>query len=290
MNIPIGNRNNGTVPGQFESTHYANPELESNWEAQEASHYAYPEATNELENEGEYFFKNAWRGIQQVAIVATPLAKQLAPVVARTLIGSVPGAGAVGGPLAGSLIRQLLQEGEMEAVSMEAQFFGSNEAELEVGNTEAAQEAALTEVLAAEASHSEQESEAGALLGAAVPTTVKSMGGNQALRRVMPVLVQANARLVQLLHRRGPAGRHLLRLVPTVLRRTIASLRAAQQAGRPITSALAVRLMAAHAARVLGNSAMVTRTMLRNAIIRKYTVAPSGAISAQPEPRPAHRN
>jgi hypothetical protein len=25
MNIPIGNRNNGTVPGQFESTHYANP-------------------------------------------------------------------------------------------------------------------------------------------------------------------------------------------------------------------------------------------------------------------------
>jgi hypothetical protein len=280
MNIPIGNRNNGTVAEQFESTHYANPELESNWEVQEASHYAYPEVTNELEDEGEYFFKNVWRGVQQVAQVAAPLAKQLAPEVARTLIGAIPGAGAVGGLLAGSLIRQLLQEGEMEAVSMEAQFFGTNEAELEVGNTEAAQEAALTEVLAAEASHSEHESEAGALLGAAVPSTVKSMGGAQALRHIMPILIQATARLVRLLHRRGPTGRHLLRLVPAILRRTVASLRAAQQAGRPITSALSVRLMAAQAARVLGNSAMVTRAMLRNAIIRKYTVAPSGAMSA----------
>jgi hypothetical protein len=280
MNIPADNRDNGTFTRQLESIHYANPELESNWEVQEVNHYAYPEVTNELEDEGEYFFKNAWRGVQQVAKVAVPLAKQLAPVVARTLVGAIPGAEAVGGPLAGSLILQLLQEGEMEAVSMEAQFFGTNEAELEVGNTEAAQEAALTEVLAAEASHSERESEAGALLGAAVPSAVKSMGGAQALRHIMPVLIQATARLVRLLHRRGPAGRHLLRLVPTVLRRTVASLRAAQQAGRPITSALAVRLMAAQAARVLGNSTMVTRTMLRNAIIRKYTVAPSGAMSA----------
>jgi hypothetical protein len=274
INMPTNNGKQGTVIGQFESTHYANKELESNWEVQEASHYAYPEMTSELEEAGEYFFKNAWRGIQQIAKVATPLAKQLAPVVARTLIGAIPGAGVF--PLEG-LINQLVQEGEMEAASMEAQFFGGNEAELEVENTKAAHEAALTEVLAAEASHSESESEAGALLGAAVPSTVQSMGGQQTLRRVMPVMIQATARLVRLLHRHGPAGRHLLRLVPTILRRTVASLRAAQQAGRPITSALAVRLMAAQAARVLGNSTLVTRTMLRNAIIRKYTVAPGGA-------------
>jgi hypothetical protein len=47
MNMPTNNGKQGTVIGQFESTHYANKELESNWEVQEASHYAYPKMTCE---------------------------------------------------------------------------------------------------------------------------------------------------------------------------------------------------------------------------------------------------
>jgi hypothetical protein len=265
-----------------ESTHYANPysnsEFEGEWEAQEALHLSNPEMASEWE-EGEYFFKNVLRGIRKVAKVAAPLAKRFAPIVAKTLVGAIPGAGAVAGPLAGKLVSSLLREGEMEAVQMEAQFFGNNEAEAEVSQSEAAYEAALTEVLAAEASHSQSESEAEALIGAAVPGAVKSMGGQRSLRHIIPTLVQANARLVKLLHRRGSAGRQLLRLLPTIMRRTIASLRAAQRAGRPVNSALAGRLMAGQAMRVLGSSNILTKAMIRNAIIRQRTVAPSRSIS-----------
>jgi len=253
------------------TAHYPNSEFEDEWEMQEVT---YPEIANEWEDEGEYFFKRALKGIKKVAKVVAPLAKRLAPIAAKALVGAIPGAGPMAGPLAGKLVSSLLREGEMEAIEMEAQFFGTNEAEAEVGNTQAAYEAALTEVLAAEASHSQNESEAAALMGTALPSAVKSMGGRQALRPIMPVLVRANARLVRLLHQRGPAGRQLLRLVPTIMRRTTASLHAAQRAGRPINGAIAKRIMAAHAARVLGNAKILTSAMIRNAIIRQRTVAP----------------
>lgn len=257
---------------------YANPEFENEWQAQEAGHYASP-ASAEWEDEGEYFFKKALSGIRRIAKAAAPLAKRLAPIAAKTLVGAIPGVRPDAAPLAGKLVSALLREGEMEAVQMEAQFFGTNEFEAEVGNTETAQEAALTEVLAAEASHTQTEGEAEALLGAAVPSAVRSMGGQRRLRHVMPALVRANARLIRLLHQKGPGGRHLLRLTPTILRRTIASLKAAQQAGRPVNAALATRLMAAHAGRVLGNSKVLTKSMIRNAIIRQRTVAPGRSIA-----------
>jgi hypothetical protein len=258
---------------------YSNPEFEDEWEVQEALHSSNPEMESEWETESEYFFKKALRGIGKIAKVAAPLAKRLAPIAAKTLVGAIPGAGAAAGPLAGKLVSALLREGEMEAVQMEAEFFGTNEAEAEVSNTEAAYEAALTEVLAAEASHSQSESEAEALLGAAVSSTVKSMSAQRPLRYIIPVLVQANARLVRLLHGQGSAGRQLLRLMPTVMRRTIASLKAARRAGQPINAALAQRLMAAQAARVFGDSKTLTKAMIRNAIIRQRTVAPSRSIS-----------
>lgn len=258
---------------------YSNPEFEDEWEVLEAMHSSNPEMESEWETEGEYFFKKALRGIKKIAQVAAPLAKRLAPIAAKTLVGAIPGVGATAGPLAGKLVSTLLREGEMEAVQMEAEFFGTNEAEAEVSNTQAAYEAALTEVLAAEASHSQSESEAEALLGAAVSSTLKSMSAQRPLRYIIPVLVQANARLVRLLHGQGSAGRQLLRLMPTVMRRTIASLKAARRAGQPINAALAQRLMAAQAARVFGDSKTLTKAMIRNAIIRQRTVAPSRSIS-----------
>lgn len=97
------------------------------------------------------------------------------------------------------------------------------------------------------------------------------MGGSGVLRSIMPTLVLANARLVRLLHQQGSPGRRLLRLVPSILRRTIASLQAAHKAGRPISSDLALRLMANHASRVFGNSQVVTSGIIRNAVLQKRT-------------------
>jgi hypothetical protein len=263
---------NGTSAAEmaFETSHYGNPynnpELEDEWEAHEAAHTTSPE----MEDAGEFFFK---RVLGRLARAATPFAKQLAPLAARTLVGMIPGVGAAAGPLAGRLVGGLLREGAQAAMQMEAEYFGISAAEAEIANSEAAHEAALMEVLAAEASHSESESEAEALVGAALPIGLSLLGASRSLRQIVPTLVMANAQLVRLLHRRGPAGRRLLRLLPTVLRWTIASLRAAQHTGRPITPALAQRIMAGHAAGILGTPRLCGRVIIRNAVIRQRTVA-----------------
>lgn len=179
------------------------------------------------------------------------------------------------------LLRQLsalFGEGESEAAALEAEFFGANEFEGELAAHETAHEAALTEVLAAEAAHTEDESEAEALLGTSLPITIRIMGGRRALRHVTPTLVRGNARLVRSLHRSGPTGRQLLRAVPAIQRRTIASLHAVLRRGRPITPTLVARVMAGHAARVLGTAPILGRSLVRNTAIRQGTVAPAGRI------------
>ncbi len=177
------------------------------------------------------------------------------------------------------LFRQLsaiFGQGESAAAELEAELFGANEFEGELATHEAAHEAALTEVLAAEAAHTESESEAEALLGSALPITITIMGGRRALRPVMPTLARGNTRLVRGIHRSGPTARQLLRAVPTIQRRTIASLRAAQQSGRPITPRLVTQVMAGQAARVLGTGPILGRALVRNTAIRQGAVAPAG--------------
>jgi hypothetical protein len=178
-----------------------------------------------------------------------------------------------------SLFRQLSRifgEGEMESAEMEAALFGASEFEGEIAAHETAHEAALTEVLAAEAAHTESEGEAEALLGTALPITITIMGGRRALRRVKPTLAQANARLVRSIRRSGPSGPQLLRAVPTIQRRAVASLKAAQRAGHPITPNLVARVMAGQAARVLGTPSIFGPAVTRNTAIRQSTVAPAG--------------
>ena len=252
-------------------THYSNPESE--WEAHEA-HYSNPEfeAEFELEDEGEYFFGGLKKMLSRVAKIAAPIAKRLAPFAAKALVGMIPGVGAIAGPLAGKLVSTLIQEGEAEASAMEAELF-SAQAQGETAN-ESAHEAMLTEVLAAQAAEATHESEAEAAIGATLPITITIMGGRRALRRVMPVLATANGNLARALRRQGGrAGGNLLRTIPTIQRRTVASLRAASRRGQPITPQLAVRTFAANTRRTLGNSPLVARAITRNIALRQ-TVAP----------------
>jgi hypothetical protein len=266
-----------------EATHYSNPysnpEMESEWEANEATHYSNPYSNPEMEDEGEYFFKKAFRtlgrGIRAAAKVAAPFAKRFAPILAGKLASFIPGIGPIAGPLVSKLTSALIQEGEMESMQMEAEFFGANEAEAEVAQTEAAHEAALTEFLAAQAAEATTEAEAEAAMGASLPITIAIMGGRRALRRVMPILTQTNSQLVRNLIQQGSIGRQLLRTVPAIQRQAMATLKAAARSGRPINGALAVRAMADASRRVLGNPRRVQRTMVRNAVLRQRTAPPN---------------
>jgi hypothetical protein len=242
----------------FESEDYSSPE----------AHYSSPEL--EWEDEADPFFGKALRRIGRGL---GGLAKRFAPSIVRSLVGMIPGVGAIAGPLAGQLTSSLLREGEAMAMELEAEFFSSPE--FEVGATEQAHEAALTELLAAEASMASTEAEAESVIAATLPLTITIMGGRRALRPVVPIMTQANARLTRSLRRRGPAGRQLLRTIPTIQRTAVATMRAANQAGRPVTGPLAVRAMAAATQRVLGNPRRVQRAVERNIVLRRRVAPPS---------------
>ena len=256
---------------------YSNPEQE--WGMQEAYPYSNPYANPEFEEEGEYFFKKAFqklgRGIKAAAKAAAPLAKRLAPSIAGKLAGMIPGVGLVAGPLAAKLTSAMVQEGEMEAAQMEAEFFGTNEAEAEVGNSEIAHEAALTEFLAAQAAEATTEAEAEAAIAATLPITITIMGGRRALRRVTPVMAQATGRLTKMLRQQGPAGQQLLRTIPSIQRRAVSTMKAAARAGQPVNNATAVKAMASATRRVLGSPKTVNRAIVRNAVLRQRTAPPN---------------
>lgn len=275
------------------SNPYSNPEFEDEWETHEA-HYSNSYSSPYSNPEADPFFpliaklgakllpkvgKLVFRGVKRLI----PRAKQMASKVVRQVQQSAGGQASGGAAptqiqTARALVEQLrsvLSEGESEAATLEAEFFGANEFEGELANHQAAHEIALTEVLAAEASHTESESEAEALLNTALPITIRVMGGSSMLRQATPALVRANASLVRSLHRQGRDGRHLLRIVSAIHRRTIASLRALRRSGRPITPRLVSRVMAGHAAQVLGNPQILGTALVRNFAIRRGTVAPA---------------
>lgn len=171
----------------------------------------------------------------------------------------------------------ILAQGESEAEAVEAQLFGANEFEGEIAAHELAHEAALTEVMAAEAAHTESLGEAEAVLNATLPITIRIMGGQRALRSVVPALVKANTQLVRSLHQQGRPVRQLVRATPAINRRVVGSLKAIKRTGRPITPALVSGVMAGQAARVLGTPQITGRALVRNVAIRKGTIAPPGA-------------
>ncbi len=243
-------------------------ELSTEWESQYVG-------------EADQFFGKIWRGIKKVGRAAARIAPRILPKVTQSLVSMIPGVGAIAGPLAGRLVGSLVQEAEMEATQLENHFtslFATNEHVGEAEHPEA-HEAALTELLAAEAAIAPTEAEAEANLAASLPITITIMAARRPLRRVMPVLTQANARLVRTLRRQGPIGGQLLRTVPAVQRRAVGILKGAARRGQPLTAPLAVKAMATAARNVLGDPRQVQRAVQRNAAMRLRTapVTPSRA-------------
>jgi hypothetical protein len=259
------NAYNPEFENEWETNAYGNPELQNEWETT-----AY--TNQELSQEGEYFFKRAFRSIGRGIKAA---AKKLAPIAVGALGSMIPGAGAIVGPLAGKLTAALVKEAEMEVAQMEASFFGTNEAEAEVANTEVAYEAALTEFLAAQAAESTMEGEAEAAIAATLPITISIMGGKRALRPVMPVMAQATGRLTKIMRQQGSDGKQLLRTIPTIQRQTVATLKAAARSGQPINSATAIKAMATATNKVLNNPQTVQKALVRNAVLRQRTAPPN---------------
>jgi hypothetical protein len=212
-------------------------------------------------------FGNVLRSIGAVA-------KKALPVVAQSLASMIPGAGAVAGPLVGQLAQGLVNDGETMAAEAEAESFGGSRGEAEIGNTDTAHEAALSELLASEAATSPSEAEAASHISAALPITITIMRAGRHVRPVMPALTQANARVSRALHRGGPRGRQLHRAMPHIQRLAVGTIKSAARHGRPVNAPLAVGSMAAATHRVLGNPRRVEAVVRRNAALRQRTAPP----------------
>ncbi len=283
--------------GEFEQHEFEQPELAHEFEQHELEQ---PELAHEFESEfetGEQFFGRIARGIGRFVRRAAPILRQVARVAAP-MVGT-----AIGGPFGAVLGRVASQalgeeemaheyefefeqpelahefeapelaheyEGEFEG-ELEAEYEGTQEVAHEIAQHELTQHEAVAELLAESASHEQHEGEAEAMAGASAVSTL-SPADRRALRRILPHLIRGTAILTRVLRRRR-ITRPAVRAVPTIVRRTVQTLKRQAAAGQPITRRAAGRAAAVQVRRVLGSpracaaaiqqNVRATRTMAR---------------------------
>jgi hypothetical protein len=218
------------------------------------------ESEGEFEDEFEFedeteqfsfgsFFKKALPILKTVAKVAAP--------IVGTAIG-----GPIGGKL-GSMAAGALGEGEYEFEG-EDEFEDEAESETahEIASHELTQNEAVAEMMAEAACNEAHEGEAEAMAGASLVTVI-SPKDRRALRRILPHLTRGTAILTRILRRRR-STRIGVRAVPTIMRRTVKSLKRQAAKGHKITRGRAGRTAATQVRRVLGNPKACATAIKRN--------------------------
>ena len=132
----------------------------------------------------------------------------------------------------------------------------------EIAQHETTHHEALAEMMAEMAAHEHHEGQAEAMIGGAV-VTVLSPRDRRALRRLLPHLVRGAAVLTRILRRRR-ATRPAVRAVPTIMRRTVATLKRQAAAGQPVTRQAAGRAAAVEVRRVLASPSACAAAIRQN--------------------------
>jgi hypothetical protein len=219
------------------------------------------ELEGELES-GEHFFGGLKKLLSKAAPILKSVAKVAAPVVASAIGG--PGAGALVGKLAGSLLEHEHElEGELELEhELEHEHEHEHEVAHEIASHELTEHEAMAELMAEAAALESGEGQAEAMAGASAVTII-SAADRRALRQVLPHLVRGTAILTRILRRRR-ITRPAVRAVPTIMRRTVGTLRRQAAAGQPITRRRAARVAATQIRKVIGNPRACQAAIVRN--------------------------
>lgn len=210
------------------------------------------EFEDEFEDEGEQFSFGSF--LKKALPVLKSVAKVAAPIVGGAVLGP---AGAALGKAAGSA----LGEGEFEDED-EGELEGEAEMVHEIGTHPLSYNEAMAEMMADAAARESQEGEAEALAGAAAVTVI-SPRDRRALRRSLPHLVRATAVLTRILRKRR-RSRIGVKTVPTIMRRTVRSLKRQAKKGLPISRARVARATAKQVRRVLGSPKAAATAIVRN--------------------------
>ena len=184
-----------------------------------------------------------------------------APIVGTAI------AGPIGGKVLGSLAGAALGESEFEAefeFESEGEFEGEGEAEMvhEISSRPITEHEALAEMMADAAARTGRDSEAEAMTGAAV-MTVLSARDRRALSALLPDLLRGASVLTRIL-RRHKSTRHAVRAVPTIMRRSVRTLRRQAAQGRRPTRRSAALATAREVRRVLGSRRAMATSLSRN--------------------------
>ena len=250
---------------EWEATPEMEWEFENEWEGE-----------FESEAETEEFFRRI-AGLARRA-VQSPALRRIGLSAARTALrglGDVGGAigGAISpqgaalgrrlGGLADNRLRGMLPQREYE-FEFEEEFEGEFEEEYEVNPIRRAYPDVLMEHLGHAAAEAESEAEAEAFIGALVPLAARVLPrAAGSLMRAAPGLVRGLAGATRTL-RSNPSTRPLVRVLPTVMRRTAAAVARQSAQGRPPTPQQAVRMLARQTAQVVGNPRQATAAYRRS--------------------------
>lgn len=214
------------------------------------------------EYEDEMFFGKIARGIGGFIKKAAPILKNVAKIAAP-IVGT-----AIGGPLGGkigSFVSKALPESEFEGPLGEFEYEAEFESEAEF---EVAMEGPLTEqqglgeLMAAVAAKAVTDTEAEAQIGGAIAFSL-SPRDRDALHAILPSLTRGAAILTRILRRR-PETQPVVRVVPTIIKRTAVTLKKRAAAGQPITKNAAARAMATQTRRVLATPSICGKAIQRN--------------------------
>jgi hypothetical protein len=225
----------------------------------------------EFEDEGEQF---SFGGFLKSALpVLKSVAKVAAPIAGGALLG--PAGAALGKAAAGALGEEELEseeEGEEELESEE-------EMAHEIATHPATHNEALAEVMAEAAYRAAQESEAEAMIGAATVTAISPRDRRQ-LRIILPHLVRATAILTRILRKRRRT-RVGVKAVPTIVRKTMKSLKRQSARGQRMTRRRIARTTAKHIRAVLGKPKVAATAIVRNSKVSRAYRRPRRRVRAR---------
>ena len=240
-------------------------DYEGDWEGDEED-FELVDAMDGIDEFG--FLKKAWRKIKRVAKKVAPIAKKLAPWAGRAIgmaLGGPAGA-AVGGKL-GSFVGNLEDEED---------FYGYEEAEDEIDSEDEmdaiadfppdAEDEEAAENMAHVASKTKKPAEAGALAAASAATLASKAPPK--VKKVIPVVSAASSNVAQVMTK-APNANVLKKTLPTIQKRTIATLTKKAAKGKPVTPATVKRVMAKQAAKVLKSPKQIAKALAKNETKRR---------------------
>lgn len=217
--------------------------------------------------EGDEFFKGLWKKVRRVARRVAPILKTIAPIAGKVVGGAFGGpAGMMAGSALGSLLGNLEDE---EAFGEFEDFEDGEDSEDELGATAipwlSGDNEALAELFAAEAAEAESEAEAQSLAGGITIHLIAP--APFAIKKVAPILTKRAARLTRLL-RKSPSTRPLIKAIPTIQKKTVATLAKKAAKGKPVSPKSAVRVMAKQTRRVLASPKKTATAIVKNNLKR----------------------